>query len=661
MKYRPEIDGLRAVAVLPVVFFHAGLGALQGGFVGVDIFFVISGYLITSILIREYQTNTFSIVGFYERRARRLLPALFVVVAFCIPIAWKLLLPSEFVDFGQSLVGVATFSSNILFWRESGYFDVSAELKPLLHTWSLAVEEQFYIVFPLLLGLLLRFGKAWMVVGLALFAFVSLTLAQFAHPEYSSASFYLLPTRMWELLLGALISQLPPTIVQRVGASWAQVLSLLGLGMVIYAIFAFNHQTSHPALPTLVPVIGTCMIITFTVDGTWVGRFLSWRPMVVIGLLSYSAYLWHQPLIVFTKHLIPRELTLDVTFVLVVLTFACAYVSWRFVERPFRSKGKVSSRTVMVLSMSGLFALAGTGVLGYLKGGSPERTGLPGYVAASFERTQAGSSCFSASQIHVSESWLCDVGSEGAPQFALFGDSHARSLLPAFEEAARSSGVSGVFAGSVGCIPFQQVYALRPDQDERNCRQLNERMLDAVRSGHIPRVYLAARWTYYTEGGYSGNDWSYLSLSKDGSRSPEASREAFRQGLQRTVEAYQAVGAEVVLIEQVPQQLVDPRRIVKNSLSKGSLDLAAVERYSVPVSRHQALQQRVTRIFNEEEPNVRRLDPSSLFCIGKRTCMASDTFGSFYYDEDHLSEYGARKLVALVNSSLVELKPFSEP
>lgn len=206
MKYRREIDGLRALAVLPVIFFHAGFKAFEGGFVGVDIFFVISGYLITNIILSDLNAGKFSIVTFYERRARRILPALFFVMLCCLPFAWLWLVPTHLEDFCQSMAAVSVFSSNILFWRESGYFGVASELKPLLHTWSLAVEEQYYLFFPLFLLGLWKLRKRWIFGSLALVAIVSLLLAQWGAYNKPAATFFLLPTRGWELAIGALIA-----------------------------------------------------------------------------------------------------------------------------------------------------------------------------------------------------------------------------------------------------------------------------------------------------------------------------------------------------------------------------------------------------------------------------------------------------------------------
>lgn len=290
MKYRPEIDGLRAVAVLPVILFHAGLGLFAGGFVGVDVFFVISGYLITTILLTEIEEDRFSLWTFYERRARRILPALFVVLLACLPFAWVWMLPEQLEAFGKSLVAVMLFGSNILFWRETGYFAPAAEEKPLLHTWSLAVEEQYYLVVPLILMVgLRRFGRNPTFWGLVILSLVSLALCEIGRRSHPSAAFYLAPTRAWELLAGSLCA-----FIQRHDGRQrrSQVLSGLGLGLICASVLAFDGQTPFPSLYALVPVLGTVLIILFATADTLAGRILTLRGFVGIGLISYSAYLW---------------------------------------------------------------------------------------------------------------------------------------------------------------------------------------------------------------------------------------------------------------------------------------------------------------------------------------------------------------------------------
>ncbi|WP_085630171.1 acyltransferase family protein [Pseudomonas sp. R16(2017)] len=337
LAYRREIDGLRALAVIPVILFHAGFEIFKGGFVGVDVFFVISGYLITSILLSEKEAGTFSLLKFYERRARRILPALFAVMVVSIIFAWLWLLPRDMKDFAGSLAAVSVFSSNIFFWNASGYFDTATELKPMLHTWSLAVEEQYYLLFPIFLMATWKLGKKFIVSTLLLIFFASLMLAQINVEKYPTATFYLLPTRAWELLMGALLAfylfqekkRHPGQITKQAGAA-------LGFSLIVFSSVFYDKYTPFPSLYALVPTVGASLIILYATPATFVGRLLGSRILVGIGLISYSAYLWHQPLFAFARYKTSQNLDLTLTIVLLLLTATLAVLSWRFIETPFR-------------------------------------------------------------------------------------------------------------------------------------------------------------------------------------------------------------------------------------------------------------------------------------------------------------------------------------
>ncbi len=361
MKHRAEIDGLRTLAILPVIFFHAGFEFFKGGFVGVDIFFVISGYLITTIIISEMTEDKFSIVNFYERRARRILPALFFMMAACLPFAWLWLLPSDLKDFGQSLVTVSTFSSNILFWTEGGYFGTAAELKPLIHTWSLAVEEQYYILFPIFLMLTWKLGIKWILILLSIVFLISLGVAQWGAYNSPFGAFFLLPTRGWEILVGVFAAFYLNYNTHLKSHTVNQVLSLLGFGMIVYSIIAFSETTPFPSLYALIPTIGTGLLILCAVPKTYVHKLLSIKFIVGIGLISYSTYLWHQPLLAFTKHRVlgePSDLNL---IILCAASLVIGWFSWKFVEMPFRSKTKFSRRSIFrfALIFTLFFSVAG--------------------------------------------------------------------------------------------------------------------------------------------------------------------------------------------------------------------------------------------------------------------------------------------------------------
>ena len=367
MEYRREIDGLRALAVLPVLFFHAGFPAFRGGFVGVDVFFVISGYLITGILRGELEGGRFSLRGFYERRARRILPALFLVAFACVPFAWRWMMPSQLQDFSQSLVAVSVFSANLFFLLKSGYFQPASELSPLLHTWSLAVEEQYYLVFPLLLAALWRFGVATALVAIGAIAVASLATAVAMSVSSPTANFFLATGRAWELMIGALLAFAPKRSRPR---RWTNDLAAgLGLLAICISIWSFDSSTPFPSLWTLVPTLGTAAILYFASSATRVGQLLGARALVGVGLISYSTYLWHQPLFAFARIRSLDEPGAGVFLTLCLVALGLGYLSWRFVERPFRNRQRVTSRQVLAASVCGTAALAALGMTGHWTGG----------------------------------------------------------------------------------------------------------------------------------------------------------------------------------------------------------------------------------------------------------------------------------------------------
>jgi peptidoglycan/LPS O-acetylase OafA/YrhL len=370
MRYRPEIDGLRAIAVAAVILFHAGFAAFRGGFVGVDVFFVISGFLITSIIVEELKTGRFSVIRFYERRARRILPALFTVMAVCVPFAYRLLSPDDLKDFAQSLAAICLFASNMLFWGESGYFDTQAELKPLLHTWSLAVEEQFYVVFPLLLLAAWRLGKTFVLALIGAIAVVSFLTSVEEVRSFPSAAFYLLPSRAWQLLVGAVASFVADRWQTAAGRqpsirTAGEFVGWVGMAMVVLSFFLFSEQTPFPGLNAALPTLGTAFVLLGASDHTSIGRMLGWRPLVGLGLISYSAYLWHQPLFAFTKHALLADLPTDLAIVLCAVTIVLACLSWRYIEQPFRDRNLISRGAVFAMSAVGMAAFVGLGFIGH--------------------------------------------------------------------------------------------------------------------------------------------------------------------------------------------------------------------------------------------------------------------------------------------------------
>lgn len=368
MKYRSEIDGLRALAVLPVILFHAGFSAFSGGFIGVDVFFVISGYLITRIILDDISQGKFSIARFYERRARRILPALFFVMLCCIPFAFFWMLPSQHLEFSRSLIAVTTFVANMFFWRESGYFAATAGEKPMLHAWSLGVEEQYYVLFPLALLLLWRFGKRPTFYAIIAIAALSFVLCELASRYYPSANFFILPTRAWELFAGSICAFIHLDSAPKRN----DALSTLGFGLILLAIFAYSEQLPLPSAYTLAPVIGTALILLYGTHDSIVGRLLSLRAIVGIGLISYSAYLWHHPLFAFARIHTFTSLSTATMLALSAGSLILAAFSWYVIEQPFRNKQHryyVKGRVGLPLAVATALLIIAIGAYGHMTHG----------------------------------------------------------------------------------------------------------------------------------------------------------------------------------------------------------------------------------------------------------------------------------------------------
>jgi peptidoglycan/LPS O-acetylase OafA/YrhL len=550
LKYRAEIDGLRALAVIPVILFHAGFELFSGGFVGVDVFFVISGYLITTILIEDIESNRFSIVNFYERRARRILPALFFVMLVCIPFAWMWMVPNQFKDFSQSLVAVSLFASNILFWRESGYFGGAAEEKPLLHTWSLAVEEQYYFLFPIFLILTWRFGKNKVFWVIVFFSAVSLLLSEWGWRNKATANFFLFPTRAWELLAGSLAA----FIIQKNGVKKNETLSFLGLAAIIFSIFYYSEATPFPSVYALVPVIGVVLLILYADKETLVAKLLSTKAFVSIGLISYSAYLWHQPLFAFTKIIYGVELDSKVTLILIIGTLFLAILSWKYIETPFRDKKKVCSRTVFKLSIPMLLIPLSFGATLMIKDINYNRQ-LPngnsfsdyGFIDAPHEKI--GYAKCEGFQV----TGAC--GHNEDTNAIAWGDSYVKHGIP-FVEAYEKLNVGQVALSS--CTPFighMETPTLKRNSNIiRECQSFNAEVVRYIANNNsIKNVVIGSRF-------------SLIELKKDSEIIDLAHKfyrefESFIEIVDRPI--------NVILFPPPPTPSFDPSKCINSSLMRG--------------------------------------------------------------------------------------------
>ncbi len=662
MQYRPEIDGLRAIAVVPVILFHAGFTAFAGGFAGVDVFFVISGYLITGILIADLEQDRFSLARFYERRARRILPALFVVLLACLPFAWLWMLPSQMDDFAQGLMAVVLFCSNILFWRQDGYFAPSAEINPLLHTWSLAVEEQYYLLFPLLLRLLWPFGRTRVFQSVAVIAMASLILAEWGWRHWPGANFYLAPGRAWELLSGSLCAFLT---VGRTARS-SNVLSATGLALIGVSFLGYDEGTPFPSLWTLAPVTGTALIILYGGTGTWVGRLLSLRPLVGIGLVSYSAYLWHQPLFAFARLRSLTEPGAPVMAALATAALILAWATWRWVERPFRNSATPRPATrqgVFVLSGLAGAVLVALGLAGHLGEGLEGRFGDRELRFAAAAKDRAEGDCnFSRDRplnAHPQPQCLSPAG--GKVDAMLIGDSHMWAISDAMRRALDEARIGYYLLSHTSCLPLP---GFRTFDGARiyNCDDFLSGSYRWAKAAGVSTVVLAARFPLYLRGNRYDNGEGGIEPGEPGwvdliDRRSSAWNDPERQArvlsaLERQIRLL-AQDFRVVLVYPVPEAGWNvPEQAFRNAYFNDG-DPALGTSYAAYTARTAE----VTALFDRlvaELASVHAARIAPVLCQeGTGRCTNADAEGVYYYDDDHLSNAGAR-LVAPVIVQAVE-------
>ncbi|MFM5886542.1 MAG: acyltransferase family protein [Novosphingobium sp.] len=612
--YRRDIDGLRALAILPVVLFHTHVPGFSGGFVGVDIFFVISGFLITGIIAREIDCAAFSLIHFYERRARRILPALLVMMAAVLAASAWLYLPDDFAAVPRSALLTLAFLANVWFFANTGYFAGGAETMPLLHCWSLAVEEQFYVGFPLLLWLIARLAPRRRVPIVAAIAAVSFALAVWKQADTDGMAFYLLPMRAWELFAGALLALGAMPAIRR---QWLREgLAALGLGLIAFAVFAYDRHTVFPGVSALAPVLGSALLI-HAAPGTLAGRLLSLRLPVAIGLISYSLYLWHWPLIVFTEYARDAPLSGMWQVGVIALAFILAWASWRFVERPFRSPLRFPRRRIFAWSGAGITVI-GAAALAMAGMGGWDTRFAPAVLQLAKAREDFSprrSACLS--QEIGGARPACTFGAPGAaPSALLWGDSHGVELAWALGEDLGRSGSAIMQRTRASCPP---VLGYQRAADP-GCAAFNADVIRTIEtSGSIRTVYLAAFW--------AGENYGTADMARR---------------IDATVMRLQRSGKQVVLVGPVPPQPWNVPRHLAHMAAFG----AAVPDTGARLSDYR----RDAGWFTANYPRwqaqgVTILDPARALVTGEATRVALDGT-PLYFDSHHLSLAGARAVLA---------------
>jgi peptidoglycan/LPS O-acetylase OafA/YrhL len=637
LKYRPDIDGLRAVAVLLVLLYHANIEGIGGGYVGVDVFFVISGFLITSLIKNDLERGTFSFWDFWERRIRRILPALAVVTAFTLIVGWFLFLPQDYASLGKQAASQAVFSSNIFFYNTSGYFAAENATKPLLHTWSLAVEEQYYFVIPFLLAGLFakwRGGMVKALTGLAVVSFIASVCAVINNPE---GAFYLLPFRAWELLIGSLLAFAPERPESAHDKKIDNVLAGAGLAAILASGVLYTSKTPFPGAAALLPCLGAAAIIYAgrASHGTYVGRFLSSRPVVFIGLISYSLYLWHWPLLMFAEY-VPLFETRSIHRIgLLVLSGVLAYLSWKYIEQPCRKKlGQERRKFVYGSALAGLVLFAAIGLtldkVDGVKARWPEAALK--YSEAEKDRNPR-KDCVNIKAEEIRKTGLCQTNSTaGKPRFIAWGDSFSDSAMPIFFALSEKYGVNGYVAARHSCAPILGMRQAGTSKSEE-CIRFNDAVFDIVKNEKIRHVILIGNWNSW----FKIRDAAFVSEDMYKDYKPKFDN-TILAAAQYTADKVSATGAQTYVMVGAP--------ILR--FNAPSL-LAFEEKFKVlepksftPLAWYKSQRERGIERFMDanEGGKITFIDPLPVFCPDD-TCIAKHDGEALYFDRNHLTTHGA--------------------
>ena len=651
MRYRRDIDGLRALAVLAVVFFHAKLPGFSGGFVGVDVFFVISGFLITGLMVHDRGADRFSLATFYFRRIRRIVPALLCVYIACTLAAAVLMLPSDMAEFGRSLLSSATFVSNHFFYGLADYFGGASDLKPLLHTWSLSIEEQFYLVWPLLFLVIGRWQYRWLPHFVWAAGAISLVASVVMVAHHKEAAFFLAPFRAWELLLGAALALMsrPPAITART----AELCAGAGLSMIVASVLFLDESHAFPGLLALPSCLGAALLIVAGMEKQpAVTRLLSTGPAVAVGLISYSLYLWHWPILSFARYHLDRPLQWSELTCLLAVSLLAAFATYRYVEQPAR---RLSMPRAPYVIGSGVLALAAIALVGQQidksRGGwtfnlDPEIRRLDATARSENIYRRA---CSGPKNIARSDE-ACTFGrprDTAAYDMAIFGNSHADHYTPAMSVLAQRAGMSGRQITVGGCLALLGYYEIvSPYATEARCRSLRDAVLRFVEENpRLQVAVLAHHWSIYmgkTLYQDEGKQPFYLLGSRQDERSEQRSLHVLQQSLEQTIDLFEQRGIHVVLLGEVPPLGRDPIKCIAAAVKRG-LGAQGCRRPASEVQQRLGAINRQLADLARRRSNVSFFSPLDTMC--DRTWCSPIVDGVYMYrDGDHLNRIGAEHL-----------------
>ncbi|WP_322791058.1 acyltransferase family protein [Mixta theicola] len=650
LEYRKELDGLRALAVLSVIIYHAklkfmGLELFSGGFFGVDIFFVLSGYLITSIVKHGFEQREFSFVNFYWRRVKRIVPALLVVLAVTAFGAYKILLPDDLVSFGKSLTAALYFSSNFYFFNEDSYTAAASVFKPLLHTWSLGVEWQYYIIFPVVMCIIYKFFRKYAFTILAAMGFFSLQLADFTVVNHPDFAFYLLPTRAWELIAGGLCAYVGRDFIYKREGNAKLILSilpLLGIFLITYSLLCINDKSHLPSYLSLMPVLGTCLLIIFSQKDEVVSSALSLKPIVFVGAVSYSLYLWHQPVFVFYRFTHQEVLTVSEFLLLTVISFGLAVFTYYFVENPLRklrSKKYALSIAACVL----VIFIGGCSIVNHE--GFPQRLGG---LASLYDK---GPTLPDMSDCGLGIGKRCLIQDKNSTNnIVLIGDSHAQAMALSLSDFARKNDYNLLNFAVSGCPGIALIKRKLNDGVDEICNSLAKKADDFIKKNKNSLVVYMTRMPLYMLNDKNG-PWVFSTTGK-----------GITHDIQSVITGWGNNGNKVIVIYPVPQppfnvpNETNKRLAVAKSISEKLAifnDKSFLEFDKNKYSKVWDVNFKKAReLFDGVNgDNIIRIYPEEQLCNGN-VCRTHSDKHLFYKDDNHLTYYGMNLVVGEINQKL---------
>tara|TARA_Y100001001_G_scaffold147819_1_gene156328 strand:- start:451 stop:2427 length:1977 start_codon:yes stop_codon:yes gene_type:complete len=643
LKYRADIDGLRALAVIPVIIYHAGAAWLPGGFVGVDVFFVISGFLISKIILGEMERNSFSFIDFYKRRVDRIVPALVFMVVVVLLVFSVLGLPDQSVSVAKSAISAIFSVSNFYFWGGSGYFSPSSDFMPLLHTWSLAVEEQFYLFFPVLMIVLFRL-KLNIKMVIAVGAIVMFVFGWWLSIKSPMFAYYMLPARAWELALGVALAV--GVVPKSKSIILNETLTALGAILIVLSFFYVRSDMVFPGVAALIPCAGAALIINFGGDSFVSKRLLSCKPIVYVGLISYSLYLWHWPILTFLR-VVNASVHLDRSMVVLgmIVTLVLSIISWRYVEVPFRRKDLGDLKKIVLLG--GGVAVAGiVSFLVILGSGFPSRLSPHALeaVMAAKDIDPLRDECFG-----TKERGGCTFGDQSLPvSYIVVGDSHAAALRPAISASSLVEGERGTLYWMKAC-PLLDGSRRVNHPGQKECKTFKEnvwRIIEGDRS--IETVFLGGRWPYQVTGTLPENGGSLMTLMADDVTATYSKNEnelVFIRSLKRTVDRLAGMGKKVVIIGSVPEAGFNVPESTAMARNFGREDKARVP-FEVAGNRARFSDEIIMNLLPESASFYPVL---GAFCDDE-WCDFEKNGTPVFYDSNHLSYSGALNFIAPVLS-----------